>query len=118
LERFVQLRPKVLLVCDRYRAAGKEHDVLPKMQEVAEALKRVGLNTMIVVGQLAKDRRPRDAFLQVDGVLSVSWPDFLDKTATNLTFVRVLANTPLWVLYSSGTSEHFYFSLALAVRLC
>lgn len=105
LERFVQLRPKVLLVCDRYRAAGKEHDVLQKMQEVTKALKPVGLTTVIVVGQLAKDRRPRDTSLQVEGVVAVSWPDFLDKTATSLTFVRVLANTPLWVLYSSGTSK-------------
>jgi len=107
LERFVQLRPKVLLVCDRYRAAGKEFDVVAKMQEVAKALKPVGLTTLIVVGQLTKDRRPRNMSPQVDGVVSFPWPDFLDKTATSLTFVRVLANTPLWVLYSSGTSKLF-----------
>lgn len=105
LERFVQLRPKILLVCDRYRAAGKELDVVAKMKEVVRALKPVGLTNMVIVGQLEKDRRSRDQSLQVDGVDSTAWPDFLDKKATSLQFVRVPANSPLWVLYSSGTSK-------------
>lgn len=105
LERFVQLRPKVLLVCDRYRAAGKDHDVVSKMQEVATTLKAAGLSSMIVVGQLEKDRRPRGPMPRVEGVQAMAWPDFLDKTANDLSFLRVSANTPLWVLYSSGTSE-------------
>lgn len=105
LERFVQLRPKVLLVCDRYRAAGKQHDVVPKMEEVVKALKPVGLETVVIVGQLEKDRRPTGPSVNVDGIRTIAWPDFLDRTANNVPFVRVLGNTPLWVLYSSGTSE-------------
>ncbi|KAK9896753.1 acetoacetyl-CoA synthase [Cystobasidium minutum MCA 4210] len=122
LERFVQLRPKVLLVCDRYRAAGKQHDVVPKMEEVVKALKPVGLETVVIVGQLEKDRRPTGPSVNVDGIRTIAWPDFLDRTANNVPFVRVLGNTPLWVLYSSGTTGkpkaiiHGHCGMVLAIK--
>lgn len=105
LERFVQLKPKVLLICDKYRAAGKEHDVTTKMEEVAKALKPAGLEVVVVVGQLEKSRRPVELPVLLDGIHSIAWPDFLDRSASTVSFVQVLGNTPLWVLYSSGTSE-------------
>lgn len=105
LERFVQLRPKVLLICDSYRASGKEFGVLSKMQDVVSGLKPAGLQATIVIGQLARDRKPRHLLPMMPGVTCIGWPDFLDSSAKTVPFLRVRGNTPVWVLYSSGTSK-------------
>src|SRR6185503_7658326 len=41
LERFGQIEPKVLFVADGYRYAGREHDVLERVAEIAEKLPSV-----------------------------------------------------------------------------
>lgn len=104
LERFTQLKPKVLLSADKYRVGGKDIDILPKLKQVVEALIPGGLKTVIVVGQLEKDRRPKAKLPEYKGVKSISYPDFLDKNPTKLTFWRGPAHAPIWVLYSSGTT--------------
>ena len=105
LERFTQLRPKVLLSADKYRVGGKEIDILPKLAEVVSKLSPGGLKHVVLVGQLEKDRRPKGQSPKFDaGVKSVAYPDFLDQSAREIQFWRGPATAPLWVLYSSGTS--------------
>ena len=105
LERFTQLRPKVLLSADKYRVGGKEIDILPKLAEVVSKLAPGGLKHVVLVGQLDKDRRPRGQSPNFHaGVKSLAYPDFLDQSAGEIKFWRGPATAPLWVLYSSGTS--------------
>lgn len=105
LERFTQLRPKVLLSADKYRVGGKEIDILPKLAEVVSKLATGGLRHVVLVGQLEKDRRPKGQSPTFDaGVKSVAYPDFLDQSAMDIKFWRGPATAPLWVLYSSGTT--------------
>ncbi|CAD6587745.1 MAG: acetoacetyl-CoA synthetase [Cyphobasidiales sp. Tagirdzhanova-0007] len=104
LDRFSQLRPKVLLSADYYRAAGKVFSVLSKLSEITCGLKEHGLETVILVGQLSRDRRPQDTLPNFDGVISLAYPDFLDSSANEIDFWRGPGNAPLWVLYSSGTT--------------
>ena len=101
-----QLRPKVLLSADYYRAAGKVFSVLSKLSEITCGLKEHGLETVILVGQLSRDRRPQDTLPNFDGVISLAYPDFLDSSANEIDFWRGPGNAPLWVLYSSGTSMY------------
>jgi acyl-coenzyme A synthetase/AMP-(fatty) acid ligase len=65
---------------------------------------------VVVVGQLEKDRYPRghvfDEFSNTVGVEVIPYPRFLDKSATEISFHRGSAADPLWVLFSSGTSEY------------
>lgn len=105
LERFTQLKPKVLLTADKYRVRGKDLNIADKLVEVVANLRKGGLKHVIMVGQLEKDRRPRGQLQKFDGVKTVAYPDFLDESATEVKFWRGPANAPLWVLYSSGTSE-------------
>jgi len=95
----------VLLTCDKYQATGKEQEVLGKLQKVVPQLVEAGLEHIVMVGQLEKDRKPRGALPSFKGVKSVTaYNDFLDKTATEVHFVRGPANMPLWILFSSGTT--------------
>ncbi|KAK9899512.1 acetoacetyl-CoA synthase [Cystobasidium minutum MCA 4210] len=105
LERFQQVKPKVLLTCDKYQAAGKEQEVLSKLQKVVGPLVEVGLEHVVMVGQLEKDRKPRGPLPKFKGIKSVTaYTDFLDKSATEIQFVRGPASTPIWILFSSGTT--------------
>ena len=104
LERFTQLKPKVLLSADKYRVTGKEMPVYDKLNQVAETLRKGGLEHVVIVGQLQKDRRPAGTFPKCGGAKVIAYPDFLDKSAKEVQFWRGPANAPLWVLYSSGTT--------------
>ncbi len=101
-----QLKPKVLLSADKYRSAGKDIDIIPKIHQVAVHLQKIGLEHLILVGQLEKDRRPTGPLPKLVGVNILGYPDLLDKHARVIDFCRGPSNAPLWVLFSSGTSKH------------
>lgn len=84
IDRFAQIRPKVLLGVDGYRYGGKDFDRRGHAARIAEA---VGAELV--------------PFGYLDGT---GWPDgFLVRDAP-LSFNRVPFDHPLWVLYSSGTT--------------
>jgi len=93
-----------LLSTDRYRSAGKDIDVLAKLQEVLAQLQPIGLEHVVIVGQLNRDRRPKEPLPTLKGVNVMEYPDLLDLSAQEILFWRGPSNAPLWVLYSSGTS--------------
>ncbi len=70
-----------------------------------ERLYQVGLEHVIIVGQLNKNRRPKGALPELDGVNVLAYPDLLDVSAVEIDFWRGPSNAPLWVLFSSGTSK-------------
>lgn len=79
--------------------------MISKLQQIVSPLVEVGLEHIVMVGQLEKDRKPRGALSTFRGVKSVTaYTDFLDKNATEIHFKRGPANAPLWILFSSGTT--------------
>jgi acetoacetyl-CoA synthetase len=93
------------LTCDKYQATGKEVEVISKLKKIIGPLVEVGLEHIIMVGQLEKDRRPKGALPAFEDIKSVTaYPDFLDRSAKEVHFLRGPANTPLWILFSSGTT--------------
>ena len=89
LDRFGQIRPKVLIACDGYRYAGKCFDVRQRARDVRDAVPSIGhLLWISVVGAeqdaIAEARRRH------------AQPD--------AHFVRVPFDSPLYILYSSGTT--------------
>ena len=92
LDRFQQIEPKVLLGVDGYRYGGKALDVTPTLQALREGLPT--LEATIVVPYLTDDGPP-------EGCLS--WEQLLVDDAP-LRYEQVPFETPLWILYSSGTT--------------
>lgn len=84
IDRFAQIRPKVLLGVDGYRYGGRDFDRRGHAARIAEA---VGAE-LVPFGYLA----------------GTGWPDGFLVADAPLTFDRVPFDHPLWVLYSSGTT--------------
>ena len=101
VDRFGQIRPRVLVAVDGYRYGGKDFDCLERLGEIAARLE--GLEHLVVV-----------PFLDTEPDLSglpgaVCWEDFLAAGtpaagAAAPLFAPLPFDHPLYVLYSSGTT--------------
>jgi acetoacetyl-CoA synthetase len=95
LDRFGQIRPKVLFTTDGYRYNGKRIDSLERIRGVLQQLD--GVERVVVVPHL--DPQPEVASLPN----ATAWDEFLsDETA--LEFAQLPFDHPLYILYSSGTT--------------
>ncbi|KJY72117.1 acetoacetate--CoA ligase [Vibrio nigripulchritudo] len=93
LERFGQVKPKVLFCCDGYSFAGKQHSMREKNQALNEQL--VSLNQVCEIQYLNTDAQSDFS----------SWSVILGNyEAKQLEYQRVGFNSPLFILYSSGTT--------------
>ena len=97
LDRFGQIRPKVLFACDGYRYAGKRIDLRDRVREVAESLP----DLIAVVGFPWLEERP-----DWSGVAkALTWDAFAESGAGEpLRFEPLPFDHPLYILYSSGTT--------------
>jgi acetoacetyl-CoA synthetase len=97
LDRFGQIEPKVLFCVDGYHYAGKSHDTLARIAEIARRLP--SLQRVVVVPYLAPQP-------QIDGIASaVHLARFLAPfTAGEIPFERGPFDRPQFILYSSGTT--------------
>ncbi|MEO8227711.1 MAG: acetoacetate--CoA ligase [Gemmatimonadota bacterium] len=97
LDRFGQIRPRVLIVADGYRYAGKEIDCLERVREVRERLPE--LEQVVVVPYL----RAEPDISGISG--AVLWRDFtMPAPGRDLVFARLPFDHPLFIMYSSGTT--------------
>ncbi|MFH4520952.1 acetoacetate--CoA ligase [Vibrio alginolyticus] len=96
LERFGQVKPKILFTCDGYTFNGKTFDMSEKNQHIADHLN--GLKQVCQISYL------KPHIFECD-VCTQDWQNVLNQyTPEALTFTRVNFNDPLFVLYSSGTT--------------
>ncbi|GAA6064069.1 hypothetical protein JCM10212_001475 [Sporobolomyces blumeae] len=108
LERLEQIEPKVLLTADSYAYAGKKHVLYPKLDEILSKLPTV--KHVVVVGQLYRDREPKEPFPAEKDRQGKRWYTYNDVKARGqgaekeIKFHRGSAMDPQWVLYSSGTT--------------
>ncbi|GEK71799.1 MULTISPECIES: acetoacetate--CoA ligase [Halomonas] len=96
LDRFGQIGPRVLIAADGYTWNGKAIDIRPRLAEIAGAID--GLARVVVFPFLA------DAPELGDITGAVAWDDVLDHDATEIDFVSLPFDHPLYLLYSSGTT--------------
>jgi len=95
LDRFGQVEPKVLVACDGYFYNGKIVDTLPRIAEIVKSLPTVK-QVVIVPYVNSASSLPASA---------VRFSDFLAPfRARAIKYKRVPFNSPLYILYSSGTT--------------
>jgi acetoacetyl-CoA synthetase len=87
LDRFVQIEPSLLLLCDGYRYAGKAIDMAPKNAALVRAL-------------------PSAQVVQVGGAGegALAWAALIAGEATDEPFERFGFDQPCYILFSSGTT--------------
>ncbi len=97
LDRFGQTEPKVLFCPDGYHYNGKSHDSLGRVAEFLKELPSV--ERVIVVGYLseAPDVSAIAKARRFDEVLA-------EQPGGAIAFTRVPFNSPLYIMYSSGTT--------------
>ena len=93
LDRFGQSKPKILISCDGYGYGGKIFEIKKKTIEVKKSISSI--NELVFVNYLSKNKEDD----------SLSWNNILEKNKTKkINFERVQFNSPLYILYSSGTT--------------
>ncbi|PMG43828.1 acetoacetate--CoA ligase [Vibrio lentus] len=107
IERFGQVKPKVLFTCDGYTFNGKTFDMTDKNRQIIEHLNE--LKQVCEIGYLkpSNDLEKRDLEKnKVEHDVSLqSWQSIINHYQPKpLQFTRVGFNEPLFVLYSSGTT--------------
>ncbi|MPZ13860.1 MAG: acetoacetate--CoA ligase [Chloroflexi bacterium] len=95
LDRFQQIRPRLLVAIDGYRYAGRDFDRRPEVEEIARRLP--GLERTIIVSYLNGASSGRGSGN------TLAWEELLREDEP-LAFEAVPFDHPLWVLYSSGTT--------------
>ncbi|CAN5716147.1 acetoacetate--CoA ligase [soil metagenome] len=95
VDRFGQIRPKVLLAADGYRYNGRTHRLRDKVAAVCKALPELDHLVLVdfVDNPWTLPDRPTVAFSQL-----------LEAPASEVVFEQVPPDHPLFVLYSSGTT--------------
>ena len=99
IDRFCQIKPKVLFYADGYRFGGKDFDRQAEVTEIVQSLP--SLESIVEIPYL--QRNPEKPI--VEGALY--WQDVMDASSVSLaefSFETVDFSHPLWVLYSSGTT--------------
>ncbi len=92
-DRFQQIEPKVLFLCDGYTYNGKSYPSTTLQLALAEALPSVNDVVFVKTG---------DFGLQPER--TTAWEDILHFPHHGLEFEPVPFDHPIWVLYSSGTT--------------
>ena len=98
VDRFGQIKPKVLLAVDGYIDIGRRIDLLPRVHEVCQRLESI--EHVVVVPYLDAPVGKLDL---LPGGLS--WDELLAKSPPGPpTFEQLPSDHPLYILYSSGTT--------------
>ena len=90
LERFEQIKPKILIACDGYKFKGKTFSILDKVNTIQERLNCI---TILVSWQSC-------------GTLpsTIPWAKISALHSDFPSFCQVKFNDPVYILYSSGTT--------------
>ena len=95
IDRFLQIKPKVLITCDYYYYNGKKIDILKKIPQILNKVKSI--KKVIVFPYLNKFHKK----------INSKYEDFyylIKKSKNDNTFKKFRFNHPLYILYSSGTT--------------
>ena len=100
IERFSQIKPKVLFVTNEYFYNGKRINILERIPEI---IKRIPTIKYVVIsnypGQSKIKKLPR-----YQGIKTLSWNDIIKQKSTELIFNKFDFEHELAILYSSGTT--------------
>tara|TARA_Y100001970_G_scaffold275489_1_gene376782 strand:- start:488 stop:2443 length:1956 start_codon:yes stop_codon:yes gene_type:complete len=99
IERFAQIKPKVLIIADRYYYNGKEINVIERLPEILNKIKSI--KRVVVLNYPGKKLTK---FKKVKSIKFFYSKDIKKIKQTNHKLKKFSFNHPLAVLYSSGTT--------------
>jgi acetoacetyl-CoA synthetase len=94
VDRFKQIKPKILITSDYYFYNGKRINILNKVENILEQIPSI--KKTIVFQYNKKEKNKMHRFINFD--------EALDRSELDETFERFEFNHPIYILYSSGTT--------------
>ena len=101
IDRFGQIEPKVLFVCDGYHYNGKVIDSLPRVKAIAEQIDNI--EQLIVVPVLYRTT-PDKLFVSSIANARIYSDVKISENTPALEFAQLPFDFPLYIMYSSGTT--------------
>ena len=98
MDRFGQVRPKILFATDGYYYNGKAHSSLEKVRQIAQEIDSL---EQVVVVELIASQEPR---LSIINAVSYSNLQSEYESVTAIEFAQLPFDHPLYIMYSSGTT--------------
>ena len=95
LDRFQQVKPKVLLSVNGYSYNGKRFDKLDTILKLAESINDI--KKIVIIDKIDDIAIPNDD-------LYMTWVELLNNKSSGSTFEQVGFDHPLYIMYSSGTT--------------
>ena len=96
IDRFKQINPKILIISDHYFYNNKKIDTLNRIEEVLSELPSIIEVILIPYNQEEKIKECRFSYQ--------NWFNILDKNKELKDYKKFNFNTPLYILFSSGTT--------------
>ena len=99
IERFFQIDPKVLIICDRYFYNGKEINVIERLPLILNKIKSI--KHVIIINYPGKKLLKSN---KLKNVKSISWSSIMKVNPISIEFKKFDFEHELAILYSSGTT--------------
>ncbi len=99
IERFSQIKPKLLIISDRYYYNGKEINVIDRLEEIAKKIKSI--KKILVINYPGKKIIK---FKKIRKINYYTWKDVKKFSIRKIFFKRFDFENELAILYSSGTT--------------
>ena len=99
VERFIQIKPKLLIISDRYYYNGKEINVLDRLPAILRKIKSI--KKVIIINY------PGKSFIKFKSIKKVKifyWKDIKRLRSKKIVFNKFNFDHELAILYSSGTT--------------
>jgi acetoacetyl-CoA synthetase len=104
LDRFGQIKPKVLFAIESYQYNGKQIDCMVKIEEIAKRIPEIQNVVLIpefndfssISSTENKNDKKQDKFLYFN--------EILDYSSTKISFEQTPFDHPVYIMYSSGTT--------------
>jgi acetoacetyl-CoA synthetase len=100
IERFSQIKPKVLFVCDKYFYNGKEINIIERVPEI---LKKISSIKYLVLINYPGEKYIKKKY-QFKNITQFLWSDIQKTKVKKIKFVKFDFEHELAILYSSGTT--------------
>jgi acetoacetyl-CoA synthetase len=107
MDRFGQVKPKVLFAADGYYYNGKAHDSLEKVRQIAEEIDSLEQVVIVEIVEKAPKIAGIESTAGIDGIESaVLFSEWQREHAgiTEIAFEQLPFDHPLYIMYSSGTT--------------
>ena len=99
IERFAQIKPKILIIGDRYYYNGKEINVIERLPDILKRIKSI--KHVLVINYPGKKYLN---FKKSKGIKFKFWKEIERYSSSSINFKKFNFNTELAILYSSGTT--------------